>query len=997
MPANVIFAAPATGESIRLAVCEAIEQRAGLRRATVLFGSQGEADAIRRFWATERPDLSMGVESSTLSAFVDGRWALFGDGTSVATPGEIRVAAMSAMRRYPSCGLRPSSGTVEMITRIARSGFGAPGFESNLQLAGRGAGALVDAGISGTEAEVWMVLAAMEDVLCEMGATPYGRALASLAELLCDQPPEIMVMQRDPLPVEMEYATIRGCTVILPGGKNHVALSSARSVSAVFEERGATVEERCYDSTADDARSQELADLDRLLFVGGDRVEPTGAVRFALSSGHYSEAPLIAGEVLRCIESGADPSNIFIVSDGIDRSDDLIERLVLSGVAVTGFSSDKLAYTSMGRAFIQATTGSTDPVALADLALSGLSGVSRHMASILDASWRGRPGLAKDDWLSDIGSCSDIAKDLSRAIAESDLRGVLSSLLRGHFRIFPDGGESASVGARMNVAAHERISDLLESMDTRGITLADVLEIMKSESVRVRFETSSGANGQRAVRMGSLEQAAESTCDILVLAGLTADRFPVDSGELPGDSILQNSGIVRISSNMESRRLALYRAIRSARSMVIVERKMFGADGEEMRPSALFEEIADCYCEDPSDLEAYDKSTLLPRELMGEVSAWDGRPIVVELGEGDLSTIARMPAAGLPRPAVIGRVVPKGPEDLDHSERMALVDCVSRASGGDRIYSPTFVEAYMSCPYRWFVEKMLRPEPLDVTFDNRMAGTLVHELLYRYYMHISEGERAPRRVTTGDLEDMGEILDSLASEYVGEMERNPSSPFCAMTPTQRMKIGTWTRWARRVLEADMSISTEFVPSRFELSFGLGDKSSDDSCSTGEGPFEYAGRVFRGKIDRLDVDSHGRAVIHDYKSSIDERGFVAPEQETTEVGSRWRPDKVQALIYASAAQSRLGLEVAGVVYRSYRKVESMEGVCDGTVIGPESFLCSKGMVGLSHDGFAGLLSDTEACVAEALDAMEAGEFPRSPHSANSCRYCPVAASCGSVIA
>ena len=86
MPANVILAASATGESIRLAVCEAIEQRAGLRRATVLFGSQGEADAIRRFWATERPDLSMGVESSTLSAFVDGRWTLFGDGTSVATP-----------------------------------------------------------------------------------------------------------------------------------------------------------------------------------------------------------------------------------------------------------------------------------------------------------------------------------------------------------------------------------------------------------------------------------------------------------------------------------------------------------------------------------------------------------------------------------------------------------------------------------------------------------------------------------------------------------------------------------------------------------------------------------------------------------------------------------------------------------------------------------------------------------------------------------------------
>ena len=42
--------------------------------------------------------------------------------------------------------------------------------------------------------------------------------------------------------------------------------------------------------------------------------------------------------------------------------------------------------------------------------------------------------------------------------------------------------------------------------------------------------------------------------------------------------------------------------------------------------------------------------------------------------------------------------------------------------------SPSAIEAYLACPYRWFVERRLRPEPLDECFGAAEKGTFAHGL-----------------------------------------------------------------------------------------------------------------------------------------------------------------------------------------------------------------------------------------------------------------------------
>jgi RecB family exonuclease len=59
----------------------------------------------------------------------------------------------------------------------------------------------------------------------------------------------------------------------------------------------------------------------------------------------------------------------------------------------------------------------------------------------------------------------------------------------------------------------------------------------------------------------------------------------------------------------------------------------------------------------------------------------------------------------------------------------------------------------------------------------------------------------------------------------------------------------------------------------------------------------------GRVDRIDVDARGRALVVDYKG------------RTVSAGARWAQDrKLQAALYALAARELLGLEPAGALYQ-----------------------------------------------------------------------------------
>lgn len=105
-----------------------------------------------------------------------------------------------------------------------------------------------------------------------------------------------------------------------------------------------------------------------------------------------------------------------------------------------------------------------------------------------------------------------------------------------------------------------------------------------------------------------------------------------------------------------------------------------------------------------------------------------------------------------------------------------------------------------------------------------------------------------------------------------------------------------------VVRYEAGVLAPFAPAYLEYSFnGLG--------------VEYAGRPLGGRIDRVDVDAEGRAMVIDYKHRMDVNAFKLADPTVAKRDGAvpaddpdWLPEHTQSLIYAQALRhSELALD------------------------------------------------------------------------------------------
>ena len=136
-----------------------------------------------------------------------------------------------------------------------------------------------------------------------------------------------------------------------------------------------------------------------------------------------------------------------------------------------------------------------------------------------------------------------------------------------------------------------------------------------------------------------------------------------------------------------------------------------------------------------------------------------------------------------------------------------------------------------------------------------------------------------------------------------------------------------------------------------------------------------------RIDRIDVDDFGHAVVIDYKGSLSD------DYDLYDAQGQERGGKVQALIYAQAVRRLLGLDVVGAIYVSYGRITKVSGAIDARLEplhlpGIKAKACVFAQGSLSD-----LIDATEARVAEALDGLLAGDIAPHPARKESCTWCP----------
>jgi len=194
--------------------------------------------------------------------------------------------------------------------------------------------------------------------------------------------------------------------------------------------------------------------------------------------------------------------------------------------------------------------------------------------------------------------------------------------------------------------------------------------------------------------------------------------------------------------------------------------------------------------------------------------------------------------------------------------------------GPERTFAATELEQYASCPFRYFVDRVLRLEPLEdlgLEVDYLARGRLVHDTLAAFHQRLNRAHGGP---TSPAAVDQAEY-DRLLAETLAEMgHHGDASPIEAALAEVDRRL--WTRWAvdyRRQHEQYDALwedcDAPLRPAWFEVSFGRagrgGALSTDRplELETPAGPIRISGR-----IDRIDVGSvAGQRVFNilDYKT------------------------------------------------------------------------------------------------------------------------------------
>ncbi|MEP6863249.1 MAG: PD-(D/E)XK nuclease family protein [Deltaproteobacteria bacterium] len=191
-----------------------------------------------------------------------------------------------------------------------------------------------------------------------------------------------------------------------------------------------------------------------------------------------------------------------------------------------------------------------------------------------------------------------------------------------------------------------------------------------------------------------------------------------------------------------------------------------------------------------------------------------------------------------------------------------------------RSFSPTALEQFAACPYRFVLRTIVRldsreaPEPIE-TIDPLERGSLVHEVQFELLGELRTLGLLPvtevALPTARDLLDAA--LDRVAARYHDKLfpaiERVWNDAISSIRADLR-------EWLRR-----MADDAEWIPARFELAFGLDTQTGRDPASRDEPVATAIGLTLRGSIDLVERGPGGlvRATDHKTGKAKVERGSV----------------------------------------------------------------------------------------------------------------------------
>lgn len=294
--------------------------------------------------------------------------------------------------------------------------------------------------------------------------------------------------------------------------------------------------------------------------------------------------------------------------------------------------------------------------------------------------------------------------------------------------------------------------------------------------------------------------------------------------------------------------------------------------------------------------------------------------------------------------------------------KAAARDALAPHLVGKRPFSPTALELFAHCPYKFFLSTVLRLSPLEIPGELEELGPLekgsmAHTVQYRVLSSLrDEGVKLTEATLPTAFERLDAVLAEVAKETYDDFVPAIQRVWEDGVETLKADLREWLRRA--------AADTEWAPWRFELSFGLANRDEQDPSSVAEPVTLMEGLQVRGSIDLVEKSGRGTLRATDYKTG------KARAKEGNVIGGG---KHLQPVLYALVLEKLL----------PELKVE-----------GGRLFYCTQA------GGFTEVPTPLDPLAREAMGlvvrtiarSLEAGFLPAAPEK-DACRWCDFKPVCG----
>ncbi len=571
-------------------------------------------------------------------------------------------------------------------------------------------------------------------------------------------------------------------------------------------------------------------------------------------------------------------------------------------------------------------------------------------------------------------------EDFARLLGEHPTRGTWVECLATFRRLVEDVVQDPE-----QVLGH---LDQLAQLDelTGPVDYARFLDTVRAEIQALKAGDLDGGNqgalGLRGVSVLDVNALRHLRFRAVAVLGLTERSFPPPPRQDPllldGErDALNTAGALTLplrarGPDQEPLQFAL--ATSAARERLFLStRRAAEAGARAQLPSSFFREAASTLV--GRRLDASELGTLDPRFYRslraGRIGA-DDPDRALTLEERDTSLLEHNQALGT---AVLHALAPASIRADEHRRARWADRSLTRFDGifedPDAIaaldgwldatapLSPSVLETYAICPYRFFLERLLRVKPLEepetiIELDALTRGSVIHEVLETFL-----SGHTPDNLRTVAPATLQASLREIADRALAEVEAAGLGGVPITWARQRTEIvDDLARW----LDKEIASPGSFPEREFEVAFGGTWAGKDESPLSTDEPLELevGGRAvrLRGRIDRIEWEPGGTFRIIDYKTGKNRLKGVFD-------GGR----ALQLALYLLAAAQLIELDVTtGTASYEFPTRRGDFG--------------SHTLAGVDLDAQRG---DLDAVLGRIVGGITAGDFHHEPGN-NSCRFC-----------